>query len=121
MTPSHCTIVIASFAYLSHEMYFIHEIQYGIELKWSKFIGEFFVFKCRLHHIYLSFIKTPDVIKSETSNGTRNAIAKSTDLNAIEKKQPAKKQLFESTFSNYTFKNLHFFYHKLLLYSLQKL
>lgn len=37
---------------------------------------------------HLSFIKTPDVIIRETSNGTRYAIAKSTELKAIEKKQP---------------------------------
>lgn len=33
-------------------------------------------------------MNTPDVIMSETSNGTKYAIAKSTDLNAIEKKYP---------------------------------
>lgn len=34
-------------------------------------------------------MNTPDVIMSETSNGTRYAIAKSTDLKAMEKKYPA--------------------------------
>lgn len=37
---------------------------------------------------YLSLIKTPDVIIRETSNGTRYAIATSTELNAIEKRHP---------------------------------
>lgn len=37
---------------------------------------------------YLSFIKTPEVIMRETSNGTRNPMAISTELNAIEKRHP---------------------------------
>lgn len=41
-----------------------------------------------LLNTYLSLINTPDVIISETSNGTRYAIATSTELNAIEKKHP---------------------------------
>lgn len=38
--------------------------------------------------IYLSLIKNPDVIISETSNGTKYAIAMSTELHAIENKKP---------------------------------
>lgn len=39
---------------------------------------------------YLSLIKTPDVIIRDTSNGTKYAIATSTELKAIEKKHPKK-------------------------------
>lgn len=38
--------------------------------------------------VYLSFMNIPDVIMSETSNGTKYAMAKSTELNAMEKKYP---------------------------------
>lgn len=38
--------------------------------------------------IYFKRIKTPEVIINDTSNGTRYAIAISTELKAIEKRQP---------------------------------
>lgn len=50
-------------------------------------------------------MNTPDVIMSETSNGTKYAMAKSTDLKAIEKKYPEK----NSTKNAFQFLR-HFFY-----------
>lgn len=32
-TPCHCTMVMASFAYFSHERYFSQDRKYGMELK----------------------------------------------------------------------------------------
>lgn len=43
---------------------------------------------------YLSFIKNPEVIMRETSNGTRKPMAISTELNAIENKHPQAVAIF---------------------------
>lgn len=80
-------------------MYFSQERKIGIELKIAencivplKFLVSFYALFFR--NTYLSLINTPDVIISETSNGTRYAIATSTELNAIEKKHPQAVAIF---------------------------
>lgn len=96
LTPCHCTIVIASLAYFNHEMYFNQERTKGIDLNGSNLV------KKNKNH-YQNFrqgnilndtheirINTPEVIIRATSNGTKNAMAISTDLKAIEKKHPKK-------------------------------
>lgn len=80
------------------------------------------------YYTYLSFIKTPEVIIKETSNGTKHAMATSTDLNAIEKKHPETVTRMKNDFIrriNFKDRNwdcfINKFYHKPLQYSLRKL
>lgn len=53
-------------------------------------------------------MNTPDVIMRETSNGTKNAIAESTDLKAIENKYPETIKWLYFTGFIWSFHRVHF-------------
>lgn len=63
-----------------------------------------------MNGIELSLMNTPDVIMRDTSNGTRYAMAKSTDLKAIEKKYPEKMIQCKITMIHLISRKVYFFH-----------